>query len=230
MVPRRRSSAFLVAEGGNRSVHFQCSNGEEHCDRRRAARPRPNRRRGAPHRSGGRADAPRTASRPVGAASTLVGETGWAGTAACRSARQRPAALHSRRAPSDHPRAPARVRREPRASQRSFGALSPSTPCVRPVPFSTRRLWSSTWAAFRRPSVEGPVASSVVPKRVGSGLPCPRSAFSRWLGSRKRGRIRLRTSFDEWCDAIEGDAALLLLPLERRHVMGYSPASPAPST
>lgn len=46
----------------------------------------------------------------------------------------------------------------------------------------------------------------------------------------ERGRIRLRTSFDEWCDAIEGDAALLLLPLERRHVMGYSPASPAPST
>jgi len=187
VVPRRRSSAFLVAEGGNRSVHFQCSNGEEHFDRRRAPRPRPNRRRGAPHRSGGRADAPRTASRPVGAASTLVGETGWAGTAACRSARQRPAALHSRRAPSDHPRAPARVRREPRASQRSFGALSPSTPCVRPVPFSTRRLWSSTWAASRRPSVESPAASSVVPKRVGSGLPCPRSAFSTWLGSRNAG-------------------------------------------
>jgi len=36
VVPRRRSSAFLVAEGGNRSVHFQCSNGEEHFDRRRA--------------------------------------------------------------------------------------------------------------------------------------------------------------------------------------------------
>ena len=35
----------------------------------------------------------------------------------------------------------------------------------------------------------------------------------------ERGRIRLRTSFDEWCDAIEGDAALLLLPLERRHVI-----------
>jgi len=35
----------------------------------------------------------------------------------------------------------------------------------------------------------------------------------------ERGRIRLRTSFDEWCDAIEGDAALLLLPLERQHVI-----------
>ncbi len=205
MVPRRRSSAFLVAEGGNRSVHFQCSNGEEHFDRRRAPRPRPNRRRGAPHRSGGRADAPRTASCPVGAASAFVGETGSAGTAPCRSARQRPAALRSRRAPRDHPRSPARVRREPRASRRSCGALSPSTPCVRPVPFSTRRLWSSTWAAFT-------VCLFEVARLE------------------ERGRIRLRTSFDEWCDAIEGDAALLLLPLERRHAMGYSPASPAPST
>jgi len=34
-----------------------------------------------------------------------------------------------------------------------------------------------------------------------------------------RGRIRLGTPFDEWCDAIEGDPALLLLPLERRHVV-----------
>lgn len=35
----------------------------------------------------------------------------------------------------------------------------------------------------------------------------------------ERGRIRLETSFDEWCDAIERDSALLLLPLERRHVV-----------
>ena len=35
----------------------------------------------------------------------------------------------------------------------------------------------------------------------------------------ERGRIRLGTSFGEWCDAIEGDPALLLLPLERRHVV-----------
>lgn len=31
----------------------------------------------------------------------------------------------------------------------------------------------------------------------------------------ERRRIRLETSFDEWCDALDRDSAILLLPLQR---------------